>query len=85
MRTTVVMSEHIYRAAKARAAEDGRSVSELIEDAVAMFLRGAAAPSPDVRPLTVFGGSGVLRGIDLADTSSLRDAMETDMGLDALR
>ena len=79
------MSEHTYRAAKARAAEDGRTVSDVIEDAVSLFLRTSTEPTGGLRPLPVYGGSGVLPGVDLQDPSALLDAMDPPAGLDALR
>jgi hypothetical protein len=33
----------------------------------------------------VFGGSGVLAGIDVTDSGSLLEAMDDGIGLDALR
>jgi hypothetical protein len=84
MRTTVRMSEHTYRAAKARAAEDGRTVSELIEDAVTLFLRAASRPT-SLEPLPTYGGSGALPGVDLADPNALRNAMDAGTAVDALR
>jgi hypothetical protein len=85
MRTTVTIDEMLYRRVKARAAETGRTVSEVINDALREALRprrDAATPPPD---LPVFGGSGVLPGVDLASNPSLRDVMDEGVGLDALR
>jgi hypothetical protein len=84
MRTTVSMSEHTYRAAKARAAEDGRTVSELIEDAVALFLRSTPRPTT-LEPLPIYGGSGALPGIDLENPAALRETMDAGTDIDALR
>ena len=60
MRTTINIDEDLYRRAKARAARSGRTVSELIEDAVRAALRprprDADIPAPSVanaRPRTL--------------------------------
>ena len=85
VRTTITIEEALYREAKAAAARSGRSVSELIQDAVRMCL---AAPAPDaggVPPLPIYGGSGVLPGVDLADAGALRELMDEGSGRDALR
>lgn len=85
MRTTVRIDDDLYAAVKERAARSGRTVAEVIEDALrsAMTNRGAAAA--EIPPLPIFGGSGVLPGIDLASNAGLRDAMEEDLELDARR
>ena len=85
MRTTITISDDLYRTAKAEAARSGRSVSELIEDAVRTAVRPKPADAPAARPLPVFGGSGVLPGVDLADGSALRQRMDEDVSVDALR
>jgi hypothetical protein len=85
MRTTINIAEQLYRDAKARAASTGQTVSEVIEDAVREALRPKASDPTSVAPLPVFGGSGVLAGIDVTDSGSLLDAMDDGIGLDALR
>lgn len=85
MRTTITISEDLYREAKATAAASARTVSQVIEDAVRAALRTADTPETAATPLPVFGGSGVLPGIDLSDPRSLHDAMDDDRDLDALR
>lgn len=84
MRTTITISDEVYREAKARAAMTSQSVSQLIEDAVRMSLR-AAPPTTEPPELPTFGGSGTLPGVDLADHKSLREVMDADATLDALR
>ncbi len=54
-------------------------------DAVREALRPKASDPTPVAPLPVFGGSGVLAGIDVTDSGSLLDAMDDGIGLDALR
>jgi hypothetical protein len=85
MRTTIRIDESVYRRAKAQAAESGRTVSEVIEDAV----REALAPRLDdtvaLRPLPVFTGSGLQPGVDLSCNAALLDLMDEGVPLDALR
>lgn len=85
MRTTINISEHLYRAAKARAAESSQTVSEVIEDAVREALRAKPHSDDAMKPLPVFGGSGVLPGVDLSDPSALRDEMDRGEPADSLR
>lgn len=85
VRTTISIDDDLYRRAKERAARTGRTVSSLIEDAVREALRPRRNSGHDLKPLPVFGGSGVMPGVDLSDSSNLRDLMDTGEALDALR
>lgn len=85
MRTTIRIDESLYRQAKARAAESGRSVSQVIEDAVREALSPRPRGAASTRPLPVFGGSGVLPGVDLSSNAALLDQMDEDAPFDALR
>jgi hypothetical protein len=77
MRTTVRLPDALMKAAKRRAVETGRTLTEVIEDA----LRVALAPEKhtlDRTPveLPTYGSGGVLPGVDLDDSASLIDLME---------
>lgn len=85
MRTTITIDEDLYRRARASAASGGRTVSELIEDAVREALRPRPRSIVDLPPLPTFGGSGVVAGIDLDDIRSLDDVMDANRSVDALR
>lgn len=85
MRTTIRIDEGLYRRAKARAAQTGRTVSEVIEDAVRDALKPRRAGEREAPPLPVFGGTGVLEGVDLGSSASLRDVMDAAEATDALR
>lgn len=84
MRTTVRIEDELYRAVKARAARSGRTVGEIIEDAVRVALQ-REPPGSTLLPLPTYGGSGVMPGVDLASTVALADAMDQGMPADALR
>ena len=85
MRTTVRIDDGLYREVKARAARSGRTVGELIEDALRASLHAAPAAGTPLRPLPVFGGSGVMPGVDLTSNASIRGAMEEGLAMDARR
>ena len=76
MRTTLDIENALLRAAKRRAAEEGRTLTSLIEDA----LRRQLAPQPRaarpfrLRLLTKKGR--ILPGVDLADRDALYERME---------
>lgn len=85
MRTTIRIDDDLYRRAKADAARRGQTVGELIEDALRLALRRPAGAGGDVPELPTFGGTGTMPGVDLTDTRALRELMDADRGLDALR
>jgi len=76
MRTTVRLDPHLLAAARKRAAESGRTLTAVLEDALRASLarRGVRAKSKPVRLKTVKGG-GVRAGVDLDDSASLLDLM----------
>jgi hypothetical protein len=71
VRTTITLPEPLLRNAKRRAAEQGITLSKLLEDA----LRRQMAQKPPVRPRTfrlhVVHGKAVRPGLDLDRTSAL--------------
>ena len=71
--------------AKATASRDGRSVGELIEDAVGAALCPRPRITGDLPALPTFGGSGLLGGVDLDDRRSRIDVMDEGSDIDALR
>ncbi len=84
VRTTIRIDDGLYRRAKSHAARTGRSVSEIIEDAVRDTLDRRPDPDSPLDELPVFGGSGVRPGVDLTDRAALDDLMD-DGQLDAMR
>ena len=78
MRTTIRLDDRLLAEAKKRAAESGRTLTSVLEDALRESLarRGAHAKSKPVR-LKTFKGGGVRAGVDLDDSASLLDVMES--------
>lgn len=74
MRTTVTMSDELYRSAKAHAALTGQTVGSVIEDALRLLLSTAPAESAPM-DLPVFDARP-RPGIDLADGSALLDVLD---------
>lgn len=85
MRTTIRIDDALYRSVRLRAAETGRTIGGVIEDALRSALARPAAPPAELEPLPVFGGSGVMPGVDLADNRRLADLLDDDTPLVALR
>jgi Arc/MetJ family transcription regulator len=78
MRTTVRLDDRLLAEAKKRAAESGRTLTAVLEDALRESLarRSAHSKSRPVRLKTAKGG-GIRPGVDLDDSASLLDVMES--------
>lgn len=78
MRTTVDFPDDLLAEAKQRAAREGRSLSEVVGDAVrSSFARTAAIDRGPVE-LPTFRGGGLQPGLDLDDSAALLELMERD-------
>ncbi|MDQ3424883.1 MAG: ribbon-helix-helix protein, CopG family [Actinomycetota bacterium] len=80
VRTTIRLDEQLLREAKAHAARTGRTLTAVIEDALrASFQRARLAPAEHASP-PVFRPRrrrGLQPGVDLSDSSTLLDLMES--------
>jgi hypothetical protein len=78
MRTTVRLDEHLLAQAKKHAAESGMTLTAMLEQALRESLarRVPQSKAKRVRLKTVKGG-GVRAGVDLDDSASLLDLMES--------
>jgi hypothetical protein len=76
MRTTIRLDPRLLAEAKKRAAEGGRTLTAVIEDALRESLaRQRATPRRPVK-LVTFKGDGLQPGVDLDDTAALLDRLE---------
>jgi hypothetical protein len=71
VRTTVSIDALLLSRARRVAADTDRTLSDLVEDGLRLLLAegGRGSVSPVVLP--VFGGSGLLSGVDLEDKEGL--------------
>ena len=84
MRTTIRIDDEIYRRVKQVADQSGRTIGQVIEDAIQLAFR-PMSNDVSIAALPVFGGSGVVPGVDLTSNRSVAEAMDQDVSLDALR
>lgn len=78
MRTTVRLNERLLAEAKKRAAETGRTLTAVLEDALrASLARRNGKPQAKPVRLKTFKGSGTRAGVDLDDSAALLDLMES--------
>ena len=76
MRTTLNLDESVMRSLKRRAAETGRTLTSLIEEAIRSMLDRETRLEPDYRLRWVIVQGGALPGVDLSDRDSLMDLMD---------
>lgn len=76
MSTTVRIQDDLLRQAKKRAADEGRTLTALVEDGLMLLLSTAATKSREriVLPVSTAVG-GTLPGIDLNSSSDLEEIM----------
>jgi len=84
MRTTLAIDDHLLDAAKQRARERGKTLGQVVEDALRLELaRPEAVKGPPI-PVSRRGG-GFRPGIDLTSNRSMREALDEGLPLDKLR
>jgi hypothetical protein len=78
MRTTIRLDESLLAEAKKHAVESGRTLTAVLEDALreALARRRAPGKRKPVR-LRTMKGDGVRPGVDLDDSASLLELMES--------
>jgi hypothetical protein len=77
MRTTIRLDDALLREARAVAAASGRTLTDLIEDALREALaRRQASVGRKRLILRTFKGKGLRTGVDLDDSAALLDLMD---------
>jgi hypothetical protein len=78
MRTTVRLDDTLLRQAKKLAAETGRSLTAVIEDALREVVgrRAASSARKEKIAFPTFKGRGLRPGVDLDNAAALLDVME---------
>ena len=75
MRTTITLDDRLIAQLKRRAAEQGTSVSKLVEQAVRLFVRSPRTPTaPQAFALVTFGRGGRFSRYNIDKTSALLEA-----------
>ena len=76
MRTTLNLDDHLMRAIKHRAAETGRTISAMIEEALRELLRRESRVERSYRLRWTVVAGGAQPGVDLTDRDALLERME---------
>jgi plasmid stability protein len=81
MRTTVNLPDDLLATLKKRAAEQGTTVTALIEDSLRASLGGRRNRAKKERTsLATFGRKGLQPGVDLDDSAALLELMDSPHG-----
>lgn len=75
MRTTLDLDDRLMKEAKKRAAEEGRPVTRVMEDALRRYLSGEPPAKPFKLKLLT-RKARLVPGVDLADRDSLYERMD---------
>jgi hypothetical protein len=79
VRTTIRMDDGLLAQARAEAVRSGRTLTQVIEDAVRESLsRTSAEPASPPAALPTFAGRGLQPGVDLDSGAALTDLMDGD-------
>lgn len=77
MRTTVNIDDDLLVRAKQLAAGDHRTLSDVVNDSLRLLMARAPERSAGRVRLPVFGGSGLLPGVDLEDKDALAELLDS--------
>jgi hypothetical protein len=76
MKTTLEIDEQVMRALKAKAARDGTTMSELVEQALRAMLDDRPARRTALPPLPVWDGGGLR--VDVEDRERMYELFDAD-------
>jgi len=77
MRKTIHLPDQLHRDLKRFAAEQGKTMTDVIQDAISeTLMRNCQLPPKKSVLLPTFKGEGLLPGVDLDDNKALRDLVD---------
>ena len=76
MRTTVNIDPDVLRKAKQRAADEGRTLSDLVTETLRERLARRRPPGRGSFAAVTFGEGGTLPGVDVTNNAAVRDLMD---------
>lgn len=80
MRTTIDIHSPLLERAKRFAADRGKKLADVVNDALAEKLGREEQSAPTMKPfrITPYGGGGPQPGIDLSSNASIQDALDDE-------
>ncbi len=80
MRTTIRLPPGLMAQAKKLARDTGRTLTQVIEDALREVIARRTRPAPRSDSFTIVRGNGLQPGVDLDDSAAVLDLMDGDLG-----
>ena len=80
MRTTIHIDDHLFADLMKAAADQGKTLSAVIQDALREWLLRRRATGRPTVELPVFHGTGIMPGVGLNDSGALLDRMKKGDG-----
>ena len=80
MRKTIHIDDHLFAEIKGIAADTGRTLAAVIQDALRESLCRRRATERPAVDLPLFHGTGMMPGAERSDSASLLDLMKRDNG-----
>ena len=78
MRTTVTIDDDLLRRARTLGAETGRSLGQIVDDALRVWLLRDVSDEGVELVLPTYGGSGLQPGVDLEDKDALAALLDDE-------
>lgn len=78
MRTTIKIDDELLAEAKLRAAQSGRTLNDVVDDALRESFARREQHDAERPELPVFRGSRLMPGVDLDDSATLLELMESE-------
>ncbi len=78
MRTTIKIDDELLAEAKLRAAQTGRTLNDVVADALRESFARRERHDTERPKLPVFQGSRLMPGVDLDDSAALLELMESE-------
>ena len=85
MRTTIRISDDLYRDVKALAARSGRTIAAVLEDAVRRGLDPGDRDATRRYTVRAIGSGGLRAGVDLTSNAAITEVLDEGVPFDALR
>lgn len=85
MRTTLSIDDELVEFAKRRAAERGKTLGQVVEDALRRELATASADAPRPTVPVFRGGNGPRPGVDLTSNRALYELLDDGLDLNQRR
>lgn len=80
MRTTIHIDDHLFTQLKSIAADTGKTLTAVIQDALRESLSRRRTTERPALDLPLYHGTGLMPGVALSDSASLLDLIEGDHG-----